>query len=167
MFCRNIREYQSTLHLLKTPSLHFSLKTSVYKSDEVKWDRWDTINALNMIHYIMQLRRSIYLVCCIVIPACIILLFYCNHWIDLYRHAVISYWKGTWCLDKLQDTGGRENHGCADLRASRKLPAYVFEALKETVQNKKQWLMLVKEKTRNRERTNVKWTQDKAMANHS
>jgi hypothetical protein len=26
--------------------------------------------------------------------------------------------------DKLQDTGGRENHGCNGLIASRKLPAY-------------------------------------------
>jgi hypothetical protein len=29
--------------------------------------------------------------CCMVIPACIVLLFYCNHLIDLYRHMVISY----------------------------------------------------------------------------
>jgi len=27
-------------------------------------------------------------------------------------------------LDKLQDTGSRENHGCNDLTASRKLLAY-------------------------------------------
>jgi hypothetical protein len=31
------------------------------------------------------------LTCCIVIPACIVLLFYCNHLIDLYRHMVNSY----------------------------------------------------------------------------
>jgi hypothetical protein len=29
--------------------------------------------------------------CCIVIPACTVLLFYCNHLIDLYSHMVISY----------------------------------------------------------------------------
>jgi hypothetical protein len=37
MFCKNTKE-QSTLHLLKTPSLHFSLKKSVYNFDRVKWD---------------------------------------------------------------------------------------------------------------------------------
>jgi hypothetical protein len=31
-----------------------------------------------------------------------------------------------------------------------------FEALKETVQDRKKWCRLVEEKTRNRERTNVK-----------
>jgi hypothetical protein len=39
--------------------------------------------------------------------------------------------------------------------------------LKETVQVRKKWCMLVEEKSQNRERTNVKWTQVKAMANHS
>jgi hypothetical protein len=34
--------------------------------------------------------------------------------------------------------------------------------LKEAVQDKKKWRMSVEEKTRNRERTNVKWTQEKA-----
>jgi hypothetical protein len=29
--------------------------------------------------------------CCIIIPARIVLVFYCNNLIDLYRHAVISY----------------------------------------------------------------------------
>ena len=42
-----------------------------------------------------------------------------------------------------------------------------LDALKEAVQDRKKWRMLVEEKTRNRERTNVKWTQEKAMANHS
>jgi hypothetical protein len=31
---------------------------------------------------------------------------------------------GTLCLDKLKDTGGRENHGRDGLTASRKQPAY-------------------------------------------
>ena len=35
-----------------------------------------------------------------------------------------DYWNGTLCLDKLKDTGGRENHGCDGLTASRKLPSY-------------------------------------------
>jgi hypothetical protein len=38
-----------------------------------------------------------------------------------------------------------------------------LETLKETVKDRKKWRMLVEEKTWNRERTNVKWTQ-KAMA---
>jgi hypothetical protein len=42
-----------------------------------------------------------------------------------------------------------------------------LEALKETVQDRKKWRMLVEVKTRNRERTNVKRMQEKAMANHS
>jgi len=41
-----------------------------------------------------------------------------------------------------------------------------LEVLKETVQDRKKWRMLVEEKTRNRERTNMKGTQEKAMANH-
>ena len=56
-------------------------------------------------------------------------------------------------MDKLQDTGGRENHRCAGLTVSRKLLDYI---LKETVQERKKWHMLVKEKIRNRKRTNVK-----------
>jgi hypothetical protein len=39
--------------------------------------------------------------------------------------------------------------------------------LKEAVQDRKKWCMLVEEKTQNRECTNVKLTQEKAMANHS
>jgi hypothetical protein len=42
-----------------------------------------------------------------------------------------------------------------------------LEALKEMVQDRKKWRMLVEEKTRNREHTHVKWTQEKAMENHS
>jgi hypothetical protein len=42
-----------------------------------------------------------------------------------------------------------------------------LEVLKEAVQDRKKLRMLVEEKTRNRERTNVKGTQEKAMANHS
>jgi len=42
-----------------------------------------------------------------------------------------------------------------------------LDALKEAVQDRKKWRMLVEEKTRNRERTNVKGTQEKGMANHS
>jgi hypothetical protein len=42
-----------------------------------------------------------------------------------------------------------------------------LETLKETVKDRKKWRMLVEEKTRNRERTNVKQPQEKAMANHS
>jgi hypothetical protein len=42
-----------------------------------------------------------------------------------------------------------------------------LETLKETVKKKKKWRMLVEEKTRNRERTNIKQPQEKAMANHS
>jgi hypothetical protein len=39
--------------------------------------------------------------------------------------------------------------------------------LKETVQDRKKLRMLVEEKSRNRRCTNVKWTQEKAMENHS
>jgi hypothetical protein len=35
-----------------------------------------------------------------------------------------GHWNGTLYLDKLQDTGGRENDGYDGLTASRKLPAY-------------------------------------------
>jgi len=35
-----------------------------------------------------------------------------------------SHWKGTLRLEKLQDTGSRENHGCDGLTASKMLPAY-------------------------------------------
>ena len=42
-----------------------------------------------------------------------------------------------------------------------------LETLKDTVKDRKKWRMLVEEKTRNRERTNVKQPQEKAMANHS
>jgi hypothetical protein len=42
-----------------------------------------------------------------------------------------------------------------------------LDALKEAVQNRKKWRMMVEGKTRNKERTNVKLTQEKAMANHS
>jgi len=42
-----------------------------------------------------------------------------------------------------------------------------LEDIKEAVQDRKKWRTLVEEKTRNRERTNVKWIQEKAMANHS
>jgi hypothetical protein len=41
-----------------------------------------------------------------------------------------------------------------------------LEVLKEIVQDLKKWRMLVEEMTRNRERTNIKGTQEKAMANH-
>jgi hypothetical protein len=37
--------------------------------------------------------------------------------------------------------------------------------LKEMAKGRKKWRMLVEEKTRSREWTNVKWTQAKAMAN--
>ena len=37
----------------------------------------------------------------------------------------------------------------------------------KAVHDRKKWRMLVEEKTRIRERTNVKWPQEKAMANHS
>ena len=42
-----------------------------------------------------------------------------------------------------------------------------LEDLKEAVQGRKKWRTLVEEKTRNRVWTNVKWIQEKAMANHS
>ena len=42
-----------------------------------------------------------------------------------------------------------------------------LEDLREAVQDRKKWRTLVEEKTRNRGRTNVKWIQEKAMANHS
>jgi hypothetical protein len=41
-----------------------------------------------------------------------------------------------------------------------------LEVLKEIVQDRKKWRVLVEEKTRNRERRNMKGTQEKAMANH-
>jgi hypothetical protein len=42
-----------------------------------------------------------------------------------------------------------------------------LEDLREAVQDRKKWRTLVEEKTRNRECTNVKGIQEKAMANHS
>ena len=42
-----------------------------------------------------------------------------------------------------------------------------LEVLKETVRDRKKWRMLVEDKTQNRERTNMKLSQEKAMANHS
>ena len=42
-----------------------------------------------------------------------------------------------------------------------------LEVLKEIVQDRKKWRKLVEEKTRNRGPKNAKWTQEKAMANHS
>ena len=42
-----------------------------------------------------------------------------------------------------------------------------LEDLKEAVKDRKKWRTLVEEKTRNRVRTDVKWIQEKAMANHS
>ena len=41
-----------------------------------------------------------------------------------------------------------------------------LEDLREAVQDRKKWRTLVEEKTRNRVRTNVKWIQEKTMANH-
>jgi hypothetical protein len=41
-----------------------------------------------------------------------------------------------------------------------------LETSKETVTDRKKWCMMVEEKTTNRERTNAKQTQEKAMANH-
>jgi hypothetical protein len=38
-----------------------------------------------------------------------------------------GHWNGTLRLDKLQDAAGRQNHRCAGLTASRKLPAYVWK----------------------------------------
>jgi hypothetical protein len=38
-----------------------------------------------------------------------------------------GHWNGTLRLHKLQDTASRQNHGCAGLTASRKLPAYVWK----------------------------------------
>jgi CRISPR/Cas system-associated exonuclease Cas4 (RecB family) len=42
-----------------------------------------------------------------------------------------------------------------------------LEDLREAVQDRTKWRTLVEEKSRNRERTNVKRIQEKAMANHS
>ena len=42
-----------------------------------------------------------------------------------------------------------------------------LEDLREALQDRKKWRTLVKEKSRNRERKNVKLIHDKAMANHS
>jgi hypothetical protein len=42
-----------------------------------------------------------------------------------------------------------------------------LEDLREAVQDRKKWSMLVEEKTRDRVRTNVKWIQETAMAHHS
>jgi hypothetical protein len=41
------------------------------------------------------------------------------------------------------------------------------EVLKESVKDRKKWRRMVEEKTRNREQSNTKRTQEKAMANHS
>jgi len=59
-------------------------------------------------------------------------------------------------LDKLKDTGSRENHGCYGLTASRKQPAYDWKNQREAVQDRKKLRTLVEEKTRNRVRTYVK-----------
>ena len=59
-------------------------------------------------------------------------------------------------MDKLQDTGGRENHGCAGLTVLKEATGLRLEVLKEIVQDRKKWRMLVIENTRNRERTKVK-----------
>ena len=42
-----------------------------------------------------------------------------------------------------------------------------LEDLREALQDRKEWRTLVKEKSRNRERKNVKLIHDKAMANYS
>ena len=59
-------------------------------------------------------------------------------------------------MEKLQETGGRENHGCDGLTASRKLPTYDWKTQKKQYKIGKKLRKLVEEKTRNRERTNVK-----------
>ena len=59
-------------------------------------------------------------------------------------------------MDKLKDTGSRENHGSDGLTASSKQPAYDLEDLREAVQDRRKWRTLVEEKTRKRVRTNVK-----------
>jgi len=41
-----------------------------------------------------------------------------------------------------------------------------LEKLKEIVKDRNKWHRLVEEKTRNRERTNIKRQKGKAMANH-
>jgi hypothetical protein len=75
-----------------------------------------------------------------------------SHYID-----ISGRWNGASCLGKLQDTGSRENRGCAGLTVSRKLPTYVWKYGKEILQHrKKKWRMLLEEKTLNREGPNVK-----------
>jgi len=40
-------------------------------------------------------------------------------------------------------------------------------SFKKTIQGRKKWCMMVEEKTQNRESTNKKLSQEKAVANHS
>jgi hypothetical protein len=42
-----------------------------------------------------------------------------------------------------------------------------IEVLKEVSQDRKKWHEIVKERIKNRERTNIHRTQEEAMANHS
>jgi len=42
-----------------------------------------------------------------------------------------GHWNGTLCLEKLKDTGSKENHGCDGLTASRKQPAYDWKTEKK------------------------------------
>jgi hypothetical protein len=53
------------------------------------------------------------------------------------------------------------------LDCSKEATGLRLEVLKHTVQDRKKWRKLVEEKARYRERTNVKRSQEKAMANHS
>jgi hypothetical protein len=70
----------------------------------------------------------------------------------------------------LGQVGGYRRQGKPRMRwldSIKEATGLSLDVLKETVQDRKKWRMLVEEKTRNRERTNVKRTQEKVMANHS
>ena len=51
-------------------------------------------------------------------------------------------------MDKLKDTGSRENHGCDGLTASRKQLAYDWKTSEKQYKIGKKWRTLVEEKTR-------------------
>ena len=74
----------------------------------------------------------------------------------------MGHWNGTLCLESLQ--GKPRIRWLDSIKDGTSLR---LEVLKETVQDRKKWRMLVEEKTRNRESTNVNGTQEKAMVNHS
>jgi hypothetical protein len=65
-------------------------------------------------------------------------------------------WSGTLCLDESQDTGGKGNHGYDGLTLTKTPLDYGWMLNKKQCKICEKWRMLEEEKTRNRERKNVK-----------